>query len=184
MFDRSASPSGTTADRSAAGELLMWCWDLSSSPTPPSHPRIGQPHKSPVSVETSMILCKVWHLLTSEGTFFQIMLEWRQACHLIIQCGKREWKEEAIGAALWISRWVWRDTLWKKEWKRKKQLHCCIFFTVPCAWYLMNLLSSSSFLPPALSLPAFWMVTHIIVRASADSCLFLLTWIPNVFHTD
>lgn len=42
-------------------------------------PGLGQPRKSPVSPETSMISRKVWRLLTPEGTFFQITIEWSQA---------------------------------------------------------------------------------------------------------
>lgn len=105
----------TTTDRSAAGELLMWWWGLSNSLTPllPT-PGFGQPHKSPVSLATSMTSCKVWQVLSSQGTLFQIMVEWREACHLIIWCGKWEWKEKPTVSALWISRWVWSDTAWEK----------------------------------------------------------------------
>lgn len=71
IFSISPSPSGTSTDRGTAGELLTWWWGLSSSATPPCQPRNGQPWKSPVSAETFMVSCKVWHFLTSEGTFLK-----------------------------------------------------------------------------------------------------------------
>lgn len=141
-------------------------------------PGLGQPRKSPVSLETSMISCKVWHLLTSEGTFFQITIEWRQACHMIIQCGKREWKEKTTEAALWISRRVWRDTAWEKGGKRKinHRALCLIpdefvFFSLspPSSTFTTSLLKGYTYHGQILS----WYLS-----------LFADLWILNFFHTD
>lgn len=108
-----------------------------------------QPCEVPVSAETSMVSCKVWHFLTSAGTFFKSKVNGDKLATWSYDVGNWNEKKEQGQPFGFQDRFggILHET-------REEKNKCSYFFTESRACYLMSLLSSPFLLPPALWLTA------------------------------
>lgn len=166
-FGLSPSPSGITADRGAAGELLAWWWGPSSSATSLSAQEWDSLVKALSQHKPSGLMQGV-AFLDFTRRIFQIISVWRQTCHLIIWCAEQEWKERT-GASLWFSRCLGGYLHEAREERHDvtlMYLFHCILLLLPYEFVVFSLSPPSSILTTGS-----WKVATI--RSSPDISPFL-----------
>ena len=185
MFDRAASPSGTTTDRSAAGELLRRWWGLSSSATPLSHPRIRTALQKPC-------LSRNLHDLMQGMTFIDFRRnifsnhDWMEASlppdHMMWEMGMKRKNNRGSSSDFKMGL---EGYCMREGGKGKKA--ATLLYLFHCALCLILY----EFVVFSLSPPSSTFTTSLLKGYTYHSqilswylSLFADLWILNIFHTD